>query len=66
MLLRRLIERTEWSRDEFAAIAAECRLLPDGAFDALNEAAFDRAGVPVLEGDDPIHIDQTTAKDLLA
>jgi tellurite resistance protein len=65
MLLARLVERPVWTREEFDTVAAELRLLPDGAIDALNEAAFDRAGGPVLEGDDPIHVDMTTAKALL-
>jgi hypothetical protein len=66
MLLARLAERPVWTRQEFDAVATELRLLPDGAIDALNEAAFDRAGGPVLEGDDPIHVDMTTARELLA
>ncbi len=66
ILLSRLAERSKWSRAEFEEVAAECRLLPDGAIDALNEAAFEHAGVPVLEGDDPMHVDIATAKDLLA
>lgn len=65
VLLSRLVERSEWSRAEFEAIAAECRLLPDGAIDTINEAAFDHTGGPVLEGDDPIQVDAATAKELL-
>jgi tellurite resistance protein len=65
-LLARLIERPVWTRREFDAVAAELRLLPDGAIDALNETAFDRSGGPVLEGDDPIHVDLVTARELLA
>jgi tellurite resistance protein len=66
VLLSKLVERSEWSRADFERIAAECTLLPDGAVDALNEAAFDLAGTPVIEGDDPIQIDSATAKELLA
>jgi uncharacterized tellurite resistance protein B-like protein len=65
ILLSRLAERVEWNRAEFEALAAECRLLPDGAIDVLNEAAFEHLGVPVLEGDDPIQVDAATAKELL-
>jgi uncharacterized tellurite resistance protein B-like protein len=65
VLLARLAERPEWSRAEFEAVAAECQLLPDGAIDTLNEAAFDHSGGPVLEGDDPIQVDAATAKELL-
>ena len=65
-LLSRLIDRPEWSRSEFEEIAAEIRLMPDGAIDTLNEAAFEHIGGPVLEGDDPIQIDMAAAKELLA
>jgi tellurite resistance protein len=65
VLLSRLVERPEWSRSEFETIAAECRLLPDGAIDTLNEAGFEHIGGPVLEGDDPIQIDTAAAKELL-
>jgi uncharacterized tellurite resistance protein B-like protein len=65
VLLSRLVERSEWSRTDFEKIAADCRLLPDGAIDTLNEAAFELAGVPVIEGDDPIQIDASAAKELL-
>jgi hypothetical protein len=64
-LLARLAERPEWSREEFETIASECRLLPDGAIDTLNETAFEHTGGPVLEGDDPIQVDPVTAKELL-
>ncbi|MCI0720148.1 MAG: TerB N-terminal domain-containing protein, partial [Acidobacteria bacterium] len=64
-LLSRLVERPEWNRLDFERIAAECKLLPDGAIDTLNEVAFEVTGVPVIEGDDPIQIDSATAKELL-
>ena len=65
VLLAKLLERPEWSRLEFESIAADHRLLADGAIDTLNEAAFEHCGCPVLEEDDPIHVDAGTAKELL-
>jgi hypothetical protein len=65
-LLSRLIERPEWSRSAFEAVVADVRLMPDGAIDTLNEAAFEHIGGPVLEGDDPIQVDVAAAKELLA
>ncbi|MDP2606207.1 MAG: TerB N-terminal domain-containing protein [Deltaproteobacteria bacterium] len=65
VLLSRLAERSEWSRTEFEAIAKECGLMPDGAIDMLNEAAFEHTGAPVIEGDDPIQVDAATAKELV-
>lgn len=64
-LLSRLVARPEWSRADFETMTSELRLLPDGAIDNLNEAAFEHAGGPVLEGDDPIQVDITMAKELL-
>lgn len=64
-LLLRLAERSEWSRVEFEAMAAEYELMPEGAIDALNEAAFEHTGAPVLEGDDPIQVDTAAAKELV-
>jgi uncharacterized tellurite resistance protein B-like protein len=66
MLLSRLLERPEWSRAEFESVAGEFKLLPDGAIDKLNEAAFEHSGGPVIEGEDPIYIDTTLAQELLA
>ena len=63
--LSRLVERCEWSRGEFDRLASEARLMPEGAIDTINEAAFDHAGGPVLEGEDPILVDLETAKAIL-
>jgi uncharacterized tellurite resistance protein B-like protein len=63
--LSRLVEQPEWSRGQFEQLASEARLLPDAAIDTLNEAAFEHAGGPVLEGEDPIQVDLAIAKGLL-
>jgi tellurite resistance protein len=64
-LLSRLVARSEWSRSDFEVTAAELGLMPDAAIDHLNEAAFEHAGAPVLEGDDPMQVDRTIAKELI-
>lgn len=64
-LLSQLVSQHAWTRAEFETIASKCGLLPDGAIDSLNEAAFEHAGCPVLEGDDPIQVDTGTARELL-
>jgi hypothetical protein len=60
-----LSARSEWSRDEFEALAAEFQFLPDAAFEAINEVGFEIANLPVVEGDDPLYVDVATAKELL-
>jgi len=65
-LLRRLAEQPQWTRDEFDRLAQTLGLMPDGSIDALNEMGFEHAGGPLLEGEDPIELDITRVKELLA
>ena len=41
-------------------------LLPDGALEVVNEAAFDACGSAVSAGDDPVEIDGDVVKELCA
>ncbi len=65
-LLAQLSERPQWTRSEFEEAAEALGLMPDGALDAMNEAAFEHVGGPLLEGDDPIDVDIAAAKELMA
>ena len=53
-----LIERDSWTRFDLEVMASRQGLMPDGAIDAINEAALNLHGEPLLEGDDPIEINQ--------
>jgi tellurite resistance protein len=64
-LLGALAGRSEISRQEFEEIAERLHLLPDGAFEMLNDAAFDRVGGPLLEGEDPITVDPEALGELM-
>ena len=57
-LLERVLEVAgdQWSRADFEAACDALGLLPDGAAEMLNEAAFSLAGEPLLEGDDPLYM----------
>src|SRR3712207_7803096 len=44
--------RERWTREEIEAEAARISLMPDGALELLNEAAWDACGEPVWEGED--------------
>ena len=63
---RQLADRVSWSRAELEAMSAALGLLPDGALETVNEAAFEACGNPVWSGDDPIEIDGDVAKELCA
>ena len=53
---RTLLSRPSWERSELEDLAADLELMPDGALEHLNEAAFDAHDVSFSEGDDPIEI----------
>jgi uncharacterized tellurite resistance protein B-like protein len=64
--LARLGARESWPREQAQELAQQFGLLPDGALDALNDAAFEALGNPLWEGDDPLWIDTTLAAELMS
>jgi uncharacterized tellurite resistance protein B-like protein len=64
-LLGRLADRSSWTRSDFDNLAAELGLLPDGALEILNDAAFEAVGEPVCEGNDPIEINSYAVEEML-
>ncbi|WP_433376155.1 TerB N-terminal domain-containing protein [Streptosporangium sp. CA-115845] len=64
-LLRALAEVEELSRSRFQQLAGAWNLLPDGALDRLNEAAYELAGEPLLEGDDLIMVNPDVLGEML-
>ena len=60
-----LAERPSWQRSEVASIAAGLGLMPDGALEIVNEAAFDVTGEPATEGSDPVEVNTDVAKEIL-
>jgi uncharacterized tellurite resistance protein B-like protein len=64
-LLRDLATETSWSRGALEDLCARHGLLPDGALDTLNEAALDRTGDLVVEGEDPMTINDGTLQEML-
>ncbi|MFC7761753.1 TerB N-terminal domain-containing protein [Catellatospora bangladeshensis] len=57
-LLRDLASKPSWTRAGFEDLAARHGLMPDGAIDVLNEAAYEKAGEPVIEDDGDLQINQ--------
>lgn len=64
-LLTLLSARAQWTRAELAEIAAGRGMMLDGALEHINEAAYDQFDAPLLEGDDPIDINQDIFTELL-
>ncbi len=65
-LLRTLQGRASMARLEFEGVTRGLGLLPDGAVDTINDAAFDRVGQPIVEGEDPLTIDGPALEEMLA
>lgn len=55
-LLTQLLSRKEWTRSEFEELCADRGLMPDGAIERINEAAFLKYDEAIMEGDDPLEI----------
>ncbi len=64
VFLGQLSQQPQWGRAEWEAVAARLDLMPDAAFDAVNEAAWDAFGEPVLEGEDPLCVQLSLAGEL--
>jgi tellurite resistance protein len=63
--LARLAERPSWPRSEVTRIAAGLGLMPDGALEIVNEAAFELAGDPATEGSDPVEVNTDVVKEIM-
>lgn len=64
--LRMLISRPTWTRHELVDVAADMELMLDGALEHINEAALDNFDAPLVEGDDPVEINQEVLEKLPA
>ncbi|MCW3002045.1 MAG: hypothetical protein JWQ20_1343 [Conexibacter sp.] len=64
-LVQRLAAEPSWPRTDFEALAAELELMPGGAIETINDAAFTVSDGPLLEGDDPIELDGHVLKEML-
>ncbi|MBD9513647.1 TerB N-terminal domain-containing protein [Pseudomonas sp. PDM22] len=62
--LRLLVSRSEWSRDELEAAAADMELMLDGALEHVNDAAFDLFDMPLTEGEEPVEINSEIREQL--
>lgn len=64
-LLRQLSTQTTWTRAEFDSLATALGLLPNGALESLNDAAFETCGESLLEGGDVLEINPDVLQELL-
>lgn len=59
-------EGGEWERSAFESICEALDLLPDGALEILNEASFTVVGEALLEGEDPLYLNDFARAELQA
>ncbi|EMN1928197.1 TerB N-terminal domain-containing protein [Burkholderia ambifaria] len=65
-LLRLLLTRPKWTRAELVDAASDLDMMLDGAIEQVNEAALDRWDEPLIDGENPIEINQELAQRLAA
>lgn len=56
--LRRLVSRHTWSRGDLVDMATDMELMLDGALERINEIILDFLDEPLVEGEDPVEINQ--------
>ena len=64
-LVRFLAARPKWPRSDFEAASSRFGLMPAGAIETINDAAFERCDEPLIEGDDPLDVNEIALKELL-
>lgn len=65
-LVRALAQRPRWTRAELEALASERGLMPDGALDAINEAAIDAVGEPFCDGEEELNVNEQVLQGMLS
>lgn len=65
-LVHAVAARAVWPRGDFDDLADRLGLLPAGAIETVNEAAFDLVGEPFFEGEDPIEVNNVVFEEWLA
>lgn len=63
--LLKLAERTSWERVEIEALAERVGVLPDGALELINDAAFEACGDLLLEGDEVVEIEGEILQEMI-
>jgi uncharacterized tellurite resistance protein B-like protein len=56
--LKLLMQKPEWARMDLVNAASQMQIMLDGALERINEASLDFFGEPLIEGDDPIFVQQ--------
>ena len=64
-LLRFLASRPNWPWSEFEGASNTLGLMPAGAIETINDAAFERCQEPLIEGHDPLELNEFALKELL-
>lgn len=57
--LELLMQKSEWAREDLVREASRMQIMLDGALEQINDAALDFTGEVLIEGDDPIFVQQS-------
>lgn len=62
--LREILQRTNWPRADFRAVAMKAGLMPGACFTTLNEWALNNYSDLLLEGDLNVNVNQNLKKNI--
>jgi len=63
-LLKELLEKSAWGRNEYEALCARFDILPSGAIETINERSFETLNDALIEDGDQIVVNLNLAKEI--
>ncbi len=64
LLYRKIITKERWSTEEFRELCDDLRLMPEAAFEAINDWTFEEAGAALLENGSLVSVDLQLAEEI--
>ena len=61
---QQLVVKEEWSQNEVKSLCKNLNLMLDGAFEVINDWAFDKVDVPIIENGNTIFVDLELVKEI--
>jgi len=65
-VVRGLAEKERWTRAEWDALCGRLGVLPEGALEAINEAAYAEFGATLLDGEEELEVNKELVQKVIA
>lgn len=59
------VQKSQWRREDLESLATECDVLLEGTLDVINDLALERCDDALFDGEDPVEINESVARELM-